>query len=155
MKTERLPSRLRVMVPWLALLLVAGCMPRMTLTRTAHYHLYEDLTIRLPGGKSWTKTDIRISKGAIVAFLAKGEIWGRYPRAYARGTLGLSSKLNWRCPLSIFSGNSGYLLIASSSMPTVEEKSPGDQNSFRQYTFHEATSIQDFQPSAGTLSPTG
>lgn len=62
-----------------------------------------------------------------------GKIHGdrRYPRAYARGTLGSNSRLSWSCPLSTFSWNSTYLLMTSSSMLTVEEKNPGDQNSFR------------------------
>ena len=59
----------------------------------------------------------------------------RYPRAYARGTK--NSKLNCTgtLPLSTFSWNSTYRLVTSSSIPTVEEKKPGDQNSFLQYVF--------------------
>lgn len=75
MKKQRVRSPLRIMAPWLASLLLPGCMPRMTLTQTPHYRVYENLALTLRGDETWTKTAIHIPKGAIVAFKAKGEIW--------------------------------------------------------------------------------
>ena len=56
--------------------LLFGCLPRVTVKEAAHYRVYEgiDLTASTNFG-IWTKTEIQIPKGAIVAVLAKGEVW--------------------------------------------------------------------------------
>jgi len=68
------PFRTASVLCILALLL--GCMPRMTVKETAHYKFYEniDLMASINFG-TWTKTQIQIPQGAIVAVMAKGEIW--------------------------------------------------------------------------------
>jgi CHAT domain-containing protein len=62
------------------LFLLFGCMPRMIVKETANYKLYENITL-LAGNDfgTWTKTDVRIPKGAIVAVMAKGEVWDISP----------------------------------------------------------------------------
>jgi CHAT domain-containing protein/Tfp pilus assembly protein PilF len=56
--------------------LLFGCMPRMTVKETAHYKVYENIDlVASTNFGTWTKTDIQIPQGAIVAVMAKGEIW--------------------------------------------------------------------------------
>jgi CHAT domain-containing protein/tetratricopeptide (TPR) repeat protein len=61
--------------------LLSACIPRMTVKETAYYKLYENIGLSAPANfGTWTKTDIHIPKGAIVAVMAKGEIWNiRHP----------------------------------------------------------------------------
>jgi tetratricopeptide (TPR) repeat protein len=48
----------------------------MTVRETPHYKLYENIVLRAPANFGiWTKTDIHIPSGAIVAVMAKGKIW--------------------------------------------------------------------------------
>jgi CHAT domain-containing protein/Tfp pilus assembly protein PilF len=55
---------------------LTGCMPRMALKETAHYKFYENIDlVASTNFGTWTKTEIQIPKGAIVAVMAKGEIW--------------------------------------------------------------------------------
>jgi len=75
MKKKRRGLVLAFMVPWLALFLLVGCMPRVTLTQTAHYALYENLTLTPSDAHGWKSTGISIPKGAVVAVMAKGSIW--------------------------------------------------------------------------------
>jgi tetratricopeptide (TPR) repeat protein len=63
------------MVSWLALFVLAGCMPRVTLTQTAHYGLYENLTLTPSDAHNWKNTGISIPRGATVAVMAKGSLW--------------------------------------------------------------------------------
>jgi CHAT domain-containing protein len=57
--------------------LLHGCLPRMTVKETAHYKLYEDISLAAATTTfgTWIKTDIYIPSGAIVAVMAKGEVW--------------------------------------------------------------------------------
>jgi CHAT domain-containing protein/Tfp pilus assembly protein PilF len=56
--------------------LLTGCMPRVTVKETAHYKFYEDIElVASTNFGTWTKTEIQIPKGAIVAVMAKGEVW--------------------------------------------------------------------------------
>ena len=56
--------------------LLFGCIPKMTLKETPHYKLYENIVLTAPANMGiWAKTEIQIPKGAIVAVMAKGEIW--------------------------------------------------------------------------------
>ena len=67
---------LRVVIVLFIPILVFGCIPRMTIKETAHYKVYENIVLSAPANMAvWTKTDIDIPKGAIVAVMAKGEIW--------------------------------------------------------------------------------
>jgi len=75
MKKKRRGLVLALMVPWLALFFLVGCMPRVTLTQTAHYGLYENLTLTPSDAYGWKSTGISIPKGAVVAVMAKGSIW--------------------------------------------------------------------------------
>ena len=87
MKKEHIRLALLHVVPWLALLLVAGCMPRMTVTQTAHYRLYDNLSLPPRDPETWTDTAIPIPKGAIVAFMAGGQIYDpryQYQMAYTQ-----------------------------------------------------------------------
>ncbi len=65
--------------------LLLGCMSRMTVKGTTHYKIYEniDLVASKDFG-SWTKTEIQIPKEAIVAVMAKGEVWGTVKKAQWR-----------------------------------------------------------------------
>jgi CHAT domain-containing protein/uncharacterized protein HemY len=58
-------------------LLLPSCMPRMTVKEAPHYKLYENIT--LPASTTnfgnWIKADIHVPKEAIVAVMAKEEVW--------------------------------------------------------------------------------
>ncbi len=58
-------------------LLLPSCMPRMTVKEAPHYKLYENITLLASTTNfgNWIKTDIQIPKEAIVAVMAKGEVW--------------------------------------------------------------------------------
>ena len=58
-------------------LLLPSCMPRMTVKGAAHYKLYENITLvaSTTNFGNWIKADIHIPKEAIVAVMAKGEVW--------------------------------------------------------------------------------
>ena len=48
----------------------------MTIKETAHYKLYDNIVLTpLANMGVWTKTDIHIPDGAIVAVMVKGQIW--------------------------------------------------------------------------------
>ena len=50
--------------------------PGMTVKETASYRLYENIVLSAPADFGiWTKTDIHIPRGAIVAVMARGRIW--------------------------------------------------------------------------------
>jgi len=67
---------LRVATILLILPLLFGCVPKMTIKETTHYKVYENIVLPAQGNFGiWTKTDIDIPKGAIVAVMVKGEIW--------------------------------------------------------------------------------
>lgn len=51
-----------------------GCMTRMKLNETARYRLYENVNLSNKNFGTWTKTDVDIPQGAIIAVMAKGEI---------------------------------------------------------------------------------
>jgi len=55
--------------------LVAACTPKVTadLKQKANYDLYENVPVKSVGG--WTETNIHVSRGAIVAVMARGEMW--------------------------------------------------------------------------------
>jgi CHAT domain-containing protein len=56
--------------------IIPGCMPRMAVKETAHYKSYENILLKAPKDfGTWTKTDIYIPQGAMIAVMAKGEIW--------------------------------------------------------------------------------
>jgi len=66
----------RVAIVLFILFLLLGCIPKMTIKEVAHYKLYENIVLAAPANMAvWTKTDIHIPKGAIVAVMVKGEIW--------------------------------------------------------------------------------
>ena len=75
MKKKRLPLLLPLTVSWLALFFLSGCMPRVTVTQTAHYRLYENLTVTPSDAQDWKNTGISVPRGATVAVMAKGSIW--------------------------------------------------------------------------------
>ena len=58
-------------------LLLPSCMPRMTVKGAAHYKLYENITLvaSTTNFGNWIKADIQVPKEAIVAVMAKGEVW--------------------------------------------------------------------------------
>ena len=58
-------------------LLLPSCMPRMTVKEAPHYKLYENITLAASTTTfgNWIKTDMDIPKEAIVAVMAKGEVW--------------------------------------------------------------------------------
>jgi CHAT domain-containing protein len=64
-------------VPFLLMVFfLTGCMPRVTVKETTHYKLYENIVLMASTNfGTWAKTEIQIPRGAIVAVLAKGEIW--------------------------------------------------------------------------------
>jgi len=66
----------RIAIVLFILPLLLGCAARMTTKENAHYKVYENIVLTAQGYVgSWIKTDIQIPKGAIVAVMAKGEIW--------------------------------------------------------------------------------
>ncbi len=70
------------LIPFLFLaFIIPGCLPRMTVKETAHYKYYENIILKAPQHfGTWTKTDIYIPQGAMIAVMAKGEIWdARHP----------------------------------------------------------------------------
>ncbi len=73
---ERFQRPFKVLFILFVVPLLFGCVPKMTLKETAHYKLYENIVLKAPWKFGiWTDTNIRIPKGAIVAVMAKGEIW--------------------------------------------------------------------------------
>jgi len=72
MKRCYIPIRIAIVLSILPLLL--GCIARMTIKEATHYKLYENINLSSTTLGTWTKTDIHIPKGAIVAVMAKGEI---------------------------------------------------------------------------------
>ncbi|HVO83033.1 MAG TPA: CHAT domain-containing protein [Syntrophobacteria bacterium] len=50
-------------------------MPRVTVTQSAHYRLYENLTVTPSDAPGWRDTGISIPRGATVAVIAKGSFW--------------------------------------------------------------------------------
>jgi CHAT domain-containing protein len=74
---KRIYQLFRIAIVLIILVLLFGCIPKITVKETAHYKFYENIVLKAQGnvGK-WIKTDIDIPKGAIVAVIAKGEIWG-------------------------------------------------------------------------------
>jgi hypothetical protein len=75
--TKRFYSLIRVAMILFIFPLLLGCVARMTIKETTHYKLYENIVLTAPANIAvWTKTNIDIPKGAIVAVMAKGEIWG-------------------------------------------------------------------------------
>jgi CHAT domain len=69
MKKGQVRLTLRIMMHWLPLFILAGCMPMLTLTQTAHYRLYENVTLTPRGDETWTDTAIHIANGAIVELI--------------------------------------------------------------------------------------
>ena len=66
----------RIITVLFILPLLLGCIARMTIKETAHYKLHENIVLTpLANMAVWTKTDIDIPEGAIVAVMVKGEIW--------------------------------------------------------------------------------
>ena len=66
----------RVAIVLFILSLLLGCISKITTKETAHYKLHENIVLTpLANMGIWTKTDIHIPEGAIVAVMAKGEIW--------------------------------------------------------------------------------
>jgi CHAT domain-containing protein/Tfp pilus assembly protein PilF len=84
MNRKQLRSARLNMVSWLALLILAGCMPRVTLTQTAHYRLYENLTLTPSDAQGWKKTGISIPRGATVAVMAEGSFWDQRVPTWTR-----------------------------------------------------------------------
>ena len=75
--TKRFYRLVRVAIVLFILPLLLGCVARMTIKETPHYKVYENIVLTAPANMAiWTKTDIDITEGAIVAVMAKGEIWG-------------------------------------------------------------------------------
>ncbi|HYR01991.1 MAG TPA: tetratricopeptide repeat protein, partial [Syntrophobacteria bacterium] len=85
MKRKRIRSALGIMASWLAFLLVTGCMPRVTMTQTAHYRLYENLTLTPSDTQGWKNTGISVPRGATVAVMAKGAIWDQGASTAGKG----------------------------------------------------------------------
>jgi len=58
-------------------LLLPSCMPRMTVKEAPHYKLYENIALvaSTTNFGTWMKADIHIPKEAIVAVMARGEVW--------------------------------------------------------------------------------
>jgi CHAT domain-containing protein len=66
----------RVAIVLFILSLLLGCIAKMTVKETAHYKLHENIVLTAPANMAvWTKADIDIPEGAIVAVMVKGEIW--------------------------------------------------------------------------------
>ncbi|HVO84681.1 MAG TPA: hypothetical protein VMU60_09670, partial [Syntrophobacteria bacterium] len=84
MKRKRIRSALGIMASWLALFVLAECLPRVTMTRTAHYRLYENLSVTPADAQGWKNTGISIPKGATVAVMAKGVIWDQRVSSWTR-----------------------------------------------------------------------
>jgi hypothetical protein len=84
MNKHQVGFRALEMVSWLALFLVAGCMTRVTMTQTAHYRLYENLSVTPADAQGWKSTGISIPKGATVAAMAKGRIWDQEDSTWTR-----------------------------------------------------------------------
>jgi CHAT domain-containing protein len=73
MRNTRLRLTSEIILTVLLLCIFLGCTVKTTAKRTAHYKLFENTSLKRIG--SWIKTDIHIPRGAIVAVMAKGEIW--------------------------------------------------------------------------------
>ena len=66
----------RIPIVLFILPLLLGCISRMTVKETAHYKLHDSIVLTpLANMAVWTKADIDIPKGAIVAVMVKGEIF--------------------------------------------------------------------------------
>jgi CHAT domain-containing protein len=82
---ERRPRLLLPLaVSWFALFSLSACMPRVTMTQTARYRLYENLSVTPADAQGWKKTGISIPKGATVAVMAKGMIWDQRVSSWTR-----------------------------------------------------------------------
>jgi CHAT domain-containing protein len=73
MRKTRLRLTSEIVLAILLLCLPLGCTVKTTGKRTAHYKLYENAPLKRIG--TWIKTDVYIPRGAIVAVMAKGEVW--------------------------------------------------------------------------------
>jgi CHAT domain-containing protein len=118
-------------VPFLLMVFfLTGCMPRVTVKETTHYKLYENIVLMASTNfGTWAKTEIQIPRGAIVAVLAKGEIWDTrnpnewhyQPHQCLRFKVGednremhLSSGIDRKDPYNLNvlpSGNGGFLYL--------------------------------------------
>jgi CHAT domain-containing protein/Tfp pilus assembly protein PilF len=73
---KRIYQLFRIAILLFILHLLLGCVARMTIKETPHYKVYENIVLSAPVDMDvWTKTNIDIPNGAIVAVMAKGEIW--------------------------------------------------------------------------------
>jgi len=73
---KRLYFSVRVATVLFVLPLLLGWIAGMTVKETAHYKVYENIVLTpLANMAVWTKTDIDIPEGAIVAVMVKGEIF--------------------------------------------------------------------------------
>ena len=81
---KRFPLLLPLAVPWLVLFGLSGCMPRVTLKQTAHYRLYENLTVTPADTQAWKNTGISIPRGATVAVMATGRFWDQRVATWTR-----------------------------------------------------------------------
>jgi hypothetical protein len=82
MKKRR--RRLLLPLTWFGLFVLAGCVPKVTLTQTAHYRLYENLSVTPADAQGWKNTGISIPRGATVAVMAKGRIWDQRVSTWTR-----------------------------------------------------------------------
>ena len=73
MRNTRLRRTSEMVLAILLLCLSVGCTVKTTGKRTVHYKLYENASLKHIG--TWIKTDIYIPREAIVAVMAKGEVW--------------------------------------------------------------------------------
>jgi CHAT domain-containing protein/Tfp pilus assembly protein PilF len=73
MRNTRLRLTSEIVLAVLLFYLPLGCTLKTIVKRTAHYKLYDIASLKRIG--TWMKTDIYIPRGAIVAVIAKGEIW--------------------------------------------------------------------------------
>jgi len=73
---ERFQRPLKVLFSIFMVSLLFGCMPKITVKEAAYYKFYENIDLMASTNfGTWAKTEIQIPKGAIVAVMAKGEIW--------------------------------------------------------------------------------
>ena len=116
MKRFYCPFRIAIVLFILSFLL--GCIGKMTIRETAHYKLYENIVLTpLANMGIWTKTDIDIPKGAIVAVMAKGEIWD----------ITDPSKLHWQ-PYECLELKVGKGGIETSISAGIDLKDPSNLN---------------------------
>jgi CHAT domain-containing protein len=73
---KRFYQLFRITIVLLNLVLLLGCIPKMTIKETPHYKIYENIVLTAQDNVGrWIKTDIDIPKGTIVAVMVKGKIW--------------------------------------------------------------------------------